>query len=85
MCLPNLSCSAWRHLGVSFHLLLSLDPLVTTHNNSILQLVQTMVSAPALFVIAEDQGTTRALYSMKYSETVKNIEEDLNVLLGSDL
>lgn len=29
--------------------------------------------------------TTGALYSMEYSEAVKKNEEDLNVLLGSDL
>ena len=62
----------------------SLCPLITT-DNSTLQLVLTTVSAVALFVIEEDKGTTRALHSVEYSEAVKNIEEDLNVLLGSDL
>ena len=64
---------------------LNLHPLITIDNNSILQLVLTKVSTAVLFAIAEDVGTTRALYSMEYSEAIKNNEEDLNVLLGSDL
>jgi len=65
---------------------LSLYPLITTDNyNSTLQLVLTTVSTAALFVIVEEVGTTRALYSMEYSEAIKKNEQDLNVLLGSDL
>lgn len=84
MCLSSLLLSlASSHPCWVSILLIPLYPLIT--NNSTLQLVLTTVSTAVLFVIAEDTGTTRALYSMEYSEAVKKNDEDLNVLLGSEL